>query len=158
MLEELNFKKDGHVLSFCYQKDNSLFIDIISMNDNDMDYYFVSKNDLEYEPFLHLYKNIINDNNNTIYNKLVNNNIITWYSDDEDIKTAHYLEISKNDLGISIKRYINYDSYNYLNIGQTSVMININNSKYGKYSKYFIDLFNELEIINKSNKLINKKN
>ncbi len=148
----LSYLNDGNLLISLHDKINRNHSSFIIDNESDYIYRLFEQLYNEVED-MNIYNMTCfnNDNvNNSIYNELFKNNVITWYSDDN------------NNNVIKISKYEDYFLLDFYNLNnrenKKSISINFkgNGSKYEPFNIIFMRLFNKMNRLDSN--LVNDNN
>lgn len=145
----LEDKKNNKVLNISKANNNDLYINLGDKKIKNREYFVITEEDIDlFNLFKITYDKIVNSYNNSKiksyidnYYPLVNDNIISWYSDDFYINKASLLNIGYLDNKIIIEIIPGNVE------GKITKTVRVRNkgSRYADYSKSFENIYNILE-------------
>lgn len=160
-IKDIVIKHDDSKLEIVFAGNLDLYINVSGKKERIKNDYFnkridfsIEQEDEEWKFFNKLYESIITTEDYE-KNNLVQNKIISWYSDEAPLDEANMLSISKMDERIDLTFYRNISSYSL------GIPIRICNSgsRYGHLSIPFMKMFQNFQKLykNKTKALINKQ-
>ena len=150
-IKDIVIKHDDSKLEIVFAGNLDLYLNASGKKERIKDEHFnkkisfnIEQEDEEWEFFNRLYESIINSDD---YEKsrLVQNEIISWYSDEAPLEEANLLTISKMDERIDLSFYRNISSYS---LGFPIRICN-SGSRYGHLSVPFMKMFHEFQELSK---------